>query len=240
MKKLAVITLFISALSSLHAQSPPPTGSPAVLPPGPLLERAPDFSQWTIVFKASVDKPKPGEKPVADNANTQTLVTKTKQIYFIQSVLGVGTRTQTWSLGDVQVTIVPHARYPILSTRGNGGDYLDFSKQDFFGFAWISAKAFVGTQKVSGSDCLVFKDRVKMPSGSSLPDGSGQSAAIVDATAAIDLKTRLPVSLQTGDAITTYQFGPAPTVMLVPPASVQALVDGWRKHQQRAALIPPS
>ena len=239
MKKLLLTTFIIGACMHLWAQEASPKGTPPVLPPGPLLNRAPEFAQWTVTFKFSSEKPKAGEKAVVDQRDTQTVVTKTKTRYHLSTVNGAGARSEIWSLGDVQIAIVPNAQYPVLSTPGSGVSYVNFSKQDFFGFGWNSAKNFVGIQTVLGNDCLVFKDKIKMPTGPEFPDLNGQPSEMVDAVAVIIEKSRLPVALQLGETVTTYQYGSPPTAMLVPPADVQQLADKWQNRVRQAALMPP-
>lgn len=236
MKKTSIFAIFLSLAVALHlqqkasgAEAPPP------LPSGPLLNRAPDFSQWSVTTvngtAKSKDAEKTGEKAQGDQNDMQSTVTKTKKIYHIQSVDGLGGRSDKWSVDGFQVSFLPNTQFPIISAPGitGGGYYTDFSNTDFSGFEWISASNYTGVQKVSGIDCYIFKSNIKLP----------HTDGLTEATAALDVKTRLPLSLVLGAAVTTYQYGSAPTAMLVPPANVKDLADKWQKRMQQASAMPP-
>ncbi|MGC3989670.1 MAG: hypothetical protein QM796_08340 [Chthoniobacteraceae bacterium] len=239
MKKYAIITALLFGAGLLKAQQPAAQATPKPeLPPGPLLNHAPDMAQWTISFRGAATVPddksaKPGEKPAFDTSDYRVAVVKTKPIYHILMAMGNGEKMDKWCVGEVQVTKQPNAAYPILSTPSNkDAYYMDFSKQDFTGFGWISASNYQGIKKVAGVDCMIFRDKIKSPVGG--------AADMVDAQAVIDVKSRLPLYLQVGEGLSTYQYGNTPTALQTPPTEVTALIQQWRKRIQQASMLPPS
>ena len=112
------VTLLSAAALSMAQQPVENTITSSGLPPGPLLNHAPDFSQWTVNYKLSV------LKQTTDESDFQMVVTKTKSIYHVQTVDGAGFRTDKWVLDTVQVTTLPNAQYPVISTAGNKDSYL--------------------------------------------------------------------------------------------------------------------
>jgi hypothetical protein len=72
-----------------------------------------------------------------------------------------------------------------------------------------------------------------------IPGASEDREQKLDSVASIDVKTRLPISLQLGTFTYTYQYGKAPTAMLVPPANVTELSEKWQHRLKQAAMMPP-
>ena len=233
--------------------------TPPELPPGPLLNKAPEFAQWTITTKpaATPADSEPAEaestpdrspsptprhrqksadstgKKTAPPVERTTVVTKTQSLRHEETSAGAEPKMQKWCVPDMQVTI-DGSTAPVVSLPGNAADsdYVDYSKTDFPGFEWISNRNFTGARKVLGQDCLIFEDQpVAKKKGSGEPVPS-------TAVAAINSATRLPVSLQTGEETQTYEFGLAPTAMLALPPDVQAVVEQWRKTMSQSALMP--
>jgi hypothetical protein len=210
------------------------------LPSGPLCAtRAPDVAQWQVSYKAQ-PLPKPAangaaaapataKAPEPDGADYQKIIVKNRTLYHVQWTTGSRFAVDKWCLQDVQVTTLPNAQLPVISTPAERDDYyMDFSKSDFHGFEWISGKNFTGVQSIGGVECMVFKDTLK-----------GQEGETHEAQAVVDYKTRLPVSLQVGEGLTTYQFSPAPSSQLNPPAKIASLADQWRKRLKQARLSSP-
>jgi hypothetical protein len=261
MKKLSLLCLAGGWASVLCAQSAAPAAPAAptprpVLPSGPLLERAPEFSQWTITSKTSGAAPvadgqtnaaataatpapapaaggSPGQKAPPSPTDLTITVIKTKNIRFEQTEGTGAGKLQKWCFPDMQLTVRGRGA-PIVSlnnTATHSADYTDYSKSDFSGFGWIAAKNFTGIVKTMGQDCLVFKDKVKL-------DAEAPGEAARPAVACIAVESRLPVALQVGDEVRTYQFGAAPTDMLVPPPDIGKVLEKWRKSIRQAALPP--
>lgn len=210
------------------------------LPSGPLCAtRAPDVAQWQVIYKAqplpkpaasgATAAPAPAKPTEPDGADFQKTITKNRTLFHVQWTTGSRFAVEKWCLQDVQVTTLPNAQLPVISTPSERDDYyMDFSKSDFHGFEWISGKNFIGVQSIGGVECLVFKDTLKSPEGETL-----------EALAVVDYKTRLPVSLQVGEGLTTYQFSAAPSSQLNPPAKIASLADQWRKRLKQARLSSP-
>jgi len=239
MKKAASILALLCCAVMVKAQQPAAQATPKPeLPPGPLLNHAPDMAQWTITFRGAATVPddksaKPGEKPAFDTSDYRINIIKTKPVYHVLMATGNGEKMDKWCIGEVQVTKEPNAAYPILSTSSNkDAYYMDFSRQDFTGFGWISAGNYQGIKKVAGVDCMIFKDKIKSPT----PGASD----LVDAQAVIDVKSRLPLYLQVGEGLSSYQYGNTPSAVQTPPEDVTALIQQWRKRIQQASMLPPS
>lgn len=210
------------------------------LPSGPLCAtRAPDMAQWQVIYKAqplpkpaasgAAVTPAPAKPPEPDGSDFQKTIIKNRTLYHVQWTTGSRFAVDKWCLQDVQVTTLPNAQLPVISTPNERDDYyMDFSKSDFHGFEWISGKNFIGVQSIGGVECMIFKDILK-----------GQEGETHEAQAVVDYKTRLPVSLQVGEGLTTYQFSAAPSSQLNPPAKIAGLADQWRKRLKQARLSPP-
>jgi hypothetical protein len=70
--------------------------------------------------------------------------------------------------------------------------------------------------------------------------GSGKQVT-VHAVASVDLKIRLPVSLQCGNLQTTYVFDDPPASKLSVPSQIQAAIDAYvaaRKKTQHISFHP--
>jgi hypothetical protein len=231
MKTLRFLSLLIGITGTLHAQKaePPP------LPSGPLIKRAPDFAQWTYSFIFSTETPKTGDKSAVSEHDVNTVVVKTGTMYHVQSIDGIGMKIEKWIVGNMQVTIVPNAKFPSLSTGASIGD----PNSDFTGFDWISPKNYTGVEKVRGLDCYVFRSKIKAKSASTIPELDMNPKEKVEVVACIDMKSLLPISLQSGESMTTYRYGQTPSAKLVPPANVQALIDNYNMRLKQAAMMPP-
>jgi hypothetical protein len=231
MKLTGIIALSLCTFTSVLGQQPAATATPSpTLPPGPLLNRAPEMASWTITFRAVANPTGGGTKtegrPIADPTDFRALIAKTGSIYHIQITMGSGMKVEKWCLNNAQVTAMPNAAYPVLSTTGSkDAYYMDFSKVDFPGFEWIGPQNFAGIKNVAGMDCLIFRDRLTEPA---------------EMQAVIELKTRLPLYLQVGEALTAFQYSPPPAAILAPPANVLRLAEQWRQRMRQVTLVPPS
>ncbi|HSJ02537.1 MAG TPA: hypothetical protein VK956_08795 [Verrucomicrobium sp.] len=202
------------------------------MPAGPLCQtRAPDLAQWIVTFKATGAEVLQPNAPMETNrTDFQKTITKSGSTYHVKILTGTQSVVEKWCVGELQITSMPNAQRPVLATADSPDPYfINLTKGDFEGLGWISAKNFTGVKSMTGVDCLVFKDV--------LP---GESPGVtVPVQAVVDLKTRLPVSLQVGDSLTTYQFNPAPTSELKPPAHVLASAEQWTVRRKQARMVPP-
>jgi hypothetical protein len=240
----------LGLVAVLSAQTPGAT--PPVPPSGPLMAKAaPDFAQWTATTKFEVSSeavgataPAAAGDPSAKKSVVQ--VVKTGNIRHVTLVRENGTKSENWCEGDMQVITCPEWPLPVLSSgkRKEDAARVDFSHGDFTGLDWISAKNFVGIRKFGGGDCLMFKDSVPRDAAFSLGrsvevnDDNGHEVStakppLAPAVAYIDLKTRLPVSLQWGNELTTYTFDNPPTAKLSLPPPLQAVIDDWLAQKKR-------
>jgi hypothetical protein len=220
-----------------------PTRPP--LPPGPLLNRAPQMAQWVISFKSAPAAPAASASPAAGTAvagppkadprDYQVYVTKTGSTYHVQMVGGYFQRVDKWCLDGFQISVVPNAQLPLVSYGGQKDDlFMNFARTDFPSFEWVSAKNFMGVQKVSGFDCMIFRDHLREPQ----IFGGRPSHIKADVQAVIDLRSRLPLYLQVGDSLASYQYGSAPTVMLTPPPNIMETLAAWQARMAAAAPAP--
>ena len=246
MKTLALLCLSLGMVPILCAQQPtaPPTTKP-VLPPGPLLSKAPDFAQWTVTTKTEVTptgaRPSATPKtsrhhkaPPGPPTNQMASVIKTQSLRYEETVTGGGNKVQKWCVPDMQVTIEASGQPLVALKEGakNSSAYTDYSKTDFMGFEWISPRNFTGVENVMGQECLVFKDKIKIEGGGDPSEPPPEVSAYINAA------TRLPVQLTLDDEVSTYQFGPAPQAMLTLPPEVESVVTQWRETMRQSDLMP--
>lgn len=233
MKILLAFLIPLAWLPGVSAQESSSTQTVrAELPPGPLLKRAPEAAQWVIIHKAEGGrKDDKGNVQAAppDAKDFRAVVRKSKNVYQVEITTGGKADVEKWCLGDLQITKMPNAQLPVVSNGGEqDGYYMDFSATDFPGLEWIAAKNFVEVRNVGGVDCLIFRDRVTV-----------SPELALDAEAAINLETRLPVSLQMGEALTTFRQETPAFATLTPPADIAAIAKQWRDKLRRASLLPP-
>lgn len=234
--KLILFTLLLAAAAQAQQAAP----SPDALPPGPLLNKAPDFAQWTITAKSSgaavptaegedqgaAKKEKEKERPQGDLRIGTIQTGKVRHQVRVKGSQVIG---DLWTVEGATVSIDPHSKMPQVAGGGGGT-----AEADFPGLEWISANNFAGIQGVGGRKAIVFKGRADY-----LIDAESTLPEQVDATAYIDLETRLPIAMKRGD-VYTFEFGPKPQTMLTPPPAVsQALVDARQRALRSAARPAP-
>lgn len=243
---LLFTALFFSCL--VHAQEPEAQPTPYPLPKGPLLARAPEFSQWVIYFNpqkkkaaalASATPPPGGPAEVK-----QITVTKTRTIYHEETLDTLGRKRESWRVGPLQIVTLPGTKtWTILdpSSFGAGGAdptlYTDYSKTDFPGLEWVSAKNYVDVKKVMGLDCIVCKSgaapAAPPQSQASLSPAADAGRNAPEMTACMDLTTRLPVVFLRGEETRVYQFVDlAPVMQTLPPEIQTALLQRAKSIQQ--------
>lgn len=214
----------------VYSQSSGAAATPPPLPPGPLLNPAPGYSQWTVIIQQRSGAPtatRPEDKEAKKIPQKLITVTKTGNVRKEDETDETGTKSQSWTLGEYTVTFRQGSRIPTVAIGSAAKS--DSAKTDFPGFEWISAKNYTRIEKVLGRDCIIFR---------------GQSGGTADqpsyaAVASVDAETKLPVSLVVGEETRIYQFAQAPQAMLVPPANVQESIKSWQSHIQEAARSRP-
>lgn len=239
MNRLLLSILSLALLTGVRATADKIEKPP--LPAGELLKRAPDFSKWTVIYSYPESKPaKGGDSPKAGNPGPVRLatltVTKTKNIYVEQKTYTDGSVKQSWRLGDMQIcfsdfkTVNIYDRSSFPSADGellaNPELYTDYSKTDFPGLEWVSARNYAGVQTLNDVECLVFRENP--PINPANP------------TAYIDLQTRLPVRLVSQESTNTYTFDPTPPVPISLPPEIQQLLESRAKAIKSMTTASPS
>lgn len=233
-------------------------GEQPVPPPGPLIQkRAPEFASWVISVRLPGDtakkpneqagqNPEPKDQAKADAPKEGTpkfAVIKTGKIYHVRLVDAQKQTWDVWSDGSVTATVPAKGGDAAFVAPPGDRDsvnplYVNFSKSDFSGFEWISASNYRGIKNVMGQQCLVFSDKVKIPSE---PASNGDKSApttpdqFESKVACVNAETRLPVALTDASGISTYKFLTPPTAMQTLPASVVSLVQ--KQHELEQSLV---
>jgi len=174
MKRSAIYFMILLAGSSAWAQETAPAVPP--LPAGPLIKRAPEFSQWaatTIAQAASKGEEAPGGGAAKPKVLQRVQVTKTGPIRWLVTIEPTGNRLEAWCKGSLQIFMRPEWKEPMLSDASDRDNpmRLDFSKTDFPGFEWISASNYKGIRKVDGRERIVFAGKRGSSAKSVLTEG---------------------------------------------------------------------
>lgn len=229
MKPLALFTLLMAAV--LQAAEPNLRQEP--LPPGPLLQRIPDFSSWRVNFFYAQDKIKSADGkspdyPARDDtfflpALPRTLVitrTKPRWLVVIKDVKGNSLEQscdgeRQYVSGALGQGNDPVGAFMINKDpfSGDWGKFMDFSLCDFPDLEWVSKQTYKGIQSDNGRDFLVF-------------ESNGMSAWI-------DLTTRYPVLWKKEGERRTFQQLAPPTKMVDLPAQAAALAEAIKKDLAR-------
>ena len=253
---LALCLLLLAAAPVAWAQEAAPSPVMPPLPQGPLLKRAPDFSQWVITCDSPAEKtagrePAPGKVEAAKpKAHKEVQVTKAGPIRRVVTVEPDGSRSEVWCKGSVQALVRPEWKYPVLADKTDRDApenqwRLDYSKTDFPGCEWVSATNYKGIQKLDGRDCIVFQDQMVAatedaathPASSEEKASGGNQFAL---SAYIDMETRLPVRVISGGEVANYKFGPAPQAMLEIPANIREAIEARDTTIKKATSMPPT
>jgi hypothetical protein len=244
---IAGLFLLVGSAGVFYGQTPdaPASSGP---PRGPLIAQwAPDSAQWVETTKSvkppiegQDGAPQGGSPPVQEKPELVVTVVKSGGIRHVTIGRGGGERYEVWCERDLEVVTRPEWALPVLLTGPSetGDDWLNYSNGDFGGFDWISTTTFSGIQKFGGHDCMVFQMKLPVMSVYSIAQASStnaQDTQSVQATAYIDLQTRLPVEQKYGEKITSYAFSAPPSAKLSVPKNVQAAIDKWLDDVKKAA-----
>ena len=232
------------------------------LPAGPLLNRTPDYSTWTVSIQksktAGEKSPKTGavdgknsqEKPAVV---TQSRIVKTGSTILELNVDVQGKKEEIWHLSGLRAMKPPDASPPIIAPDTGGGSDIystNFAVSDFAGLDWITANTFTGMAKYQGRDCIEFKATVSPLNARDRQEEAiaiGQAIAFgqpappvfkVAAVAYIDLETRLPLVVTFGKEKRIYQYGTPPTADLTLPAELANAVKEREKQMKRLTSAP--
>jgi len=194
----------------------------APLAPGPLLNPAPDLSQWTLT-STDVVLP-PGEVP---NPPVTATVSKTRKIYEVETLIS-GQKLVFWCKDIWAAVYLPGTSQPSVSNDSASHYYIDFSKSDFPELNWISAKNYKGVAQLGGTKVLVFKSAIPMPTASIV---ALTHHVPTNAIALIDLATHRPLMFQLGGEVLTYQFNRASPNLTLPKDVENAFNSELQRYQ---------
>lgn len=133
-------------------------------------------------------------------------------------------QTQTWFVGRYGLVQNPNGDWinlldPVRDPEAAGSmrrrDASDY-------FAWLMMDNYRGVVSYRGAICYQFSLNVEANGGGGEP--SSPQAQI----AWIDVRTKLPVALQTGGQVLIYKFGEAPASPLILPPKFKALADRYQ------------
>ena len=171
----------------------------------------------------------------------QRIITKTGDVREEMTIYTSGQHGERWQFGNKVVTHDAYTHRFSMETSGPVKNEADFPE-----FAWISKQNFTGIQTIEGKKCLVFTatvdpERIENPRLFAQTSGNSDPNAKMPATAIIDLDTRLPVSVQCGSRVQTYQVLAAPTEGLVVPPEFLAVAQEAEKriNMRNAPLSAP-
>jgi hypothetical protein len=240
----SLLLLLILGASPVFGQTD--SGSDSGVPEGPLLQAAPDFSQWIVTYSypedhapkdtgASGSPASPAAKDTVTRFRT-IATTKTKDIIHETITDTQQHQRENWFVGSTQyrkdansvvwfVNIAEvHADFSYTPMPANGFRDLD----------WISAETYSGKASRGGTNCLMFKTNRKLASVD-LAIPRGKELPLV---AYIDAKTRLPVELDIDKETRTYSFSSPPQEAQSLPADLlKQIKDG---QAGRAFLAQPA
>jgi len=240
-----LLVLFEASAIALQATEPAGTLKQEPLPPGPLLQRIPDFSSWRVNFSYVQDQAKP-----ADGNNPPP--TRRDDTFFLPAAPRTLTITRTnprWLaiMKDVQGNLleqcfdgerefvsgsmeqggVPQGAFIVIPDFATGvvEKHIDFSRMDFPDMDWISKETYKGTQTNNERTYLVFNKG--------------------EITAWVDLASRFPVQWKKGGETRTFEQLPPPSRMVDLPPQSAALAEAIKKDLERLKrpgppkMIPP-
>ena len=231
---LLILALTGRAASAQTTASPTPRPTP---PPGPFLDKAPDFSSWTIVMQ----RVSAGGKVVAGKApEILVSITKTDQTrhYVVRHrvrKIQDGSQEEVWQQGPYVVTHESMWKTPQLgfeTARENT------AAADFPDFSWINTDNFVGVQQVEGVPCLVFDAMIAGGTEKTDENRAIGAKAQIHVHACIDLATRLPKTSLNADMASSYTFQTPPKAMLALPPADQEMINTYLRDTA-ARLRPP-
>ena len=210
---LGILTLTLQPLGANSQERPPQTP-----PSGPLIRRVPEYADWTTTFKYTSDDKSshsPALKAAANKGKPlppvpmrQERVIKTKDIIYSSCVDEMGAKEECWSVHGVQWITPKGSRQRELAMNPDAPYFKpDLQTTIFLGFEWISASNYIGVQRFMDKECLAFQATETI---------GNQTLAF----AYVDLKTRLPVLLKTGDTVSIYTFAVPPSQQLSAPDDI--------------------
>lgn len=259
MKLRLLLTILLGFNVGAWAQAPPSNSTLSKeqvkpeLPSGPLLGKAPDFSDWLVTFAyaseaARKTRPESASQPrpaYLDKRPSRVSTTRTGKITHEVTRDLRDAQTEIWFEGNVQFYQSPGSNQWFesgQSTSAGGSSDVDYRPLPPSGFRdldWITADNFAGSIPYGNGSCLIF-----VPGGYrklDLSDATKRTKLLETQTkiAYIDADTRMPVAVRDGDLTRVYKFNPPPTAMQTFPADLSDAInkgkEGRRRLEQPAA-----
>jgi hypothetical protein len=223
-----------------------------VIPAGPLLRAAPEFSAWVVKYVYADDK-KPGATPSSpaqplpgstSKRPRQIVTTKTGRIVHEEVTDLSGAKAERWYVGSTLYT-KPGDQSPWFQSDNSGKDgaffdsgYVPLAPNGYRDCDGITPENFAGTTVANdGRPMLVF-----VPGGAKKLDlrNSNQQReqmAKQSTIACVDAEERRPIVLKDASVTRIYEFKAPPAAMQsLPPG----LADAIRKGEEgRARLHQP-
>jgi len=220
-----------------------------VPPDGPLLNSAPDHSQWVTTYIYPQDQPKGDDAAqlpaLPPTSPRKILTTKTGNIIHEETVDVAGNKTDKWQEGST-LYLKPknQAHWGVSSSAFRHNNPKDdpfenpLPANGFHDLDWITKDTFTGSIQSAQSTLLIFvpmgADKVDL----SDPKKSQDHLDSLQEVAYIDAQTRLPVSLRIGKVVRTYTFLPPPSSMLALPPDLQREIKQGEERTARLLRSP--
>ncbi len=223
---LVLCAFFLGAVTAALAAAPALSYEKKPLPPGPVLNRAPDYSSWRMVYSfanpvgtSSSSNPS-GPAGVPDPHLPKALtVTQTKPLWHAVLVDVGGEKQETWFDGATRFEQVsPSQIIPISNNHGKQTGKFLSGREDFPDVDWVSPNTYLGTEKDTGY--WIFQET---------PDG---------AMVWIDSVTHYPVRWTKGNQIRTFEFLSPPTDPLTLPPAVARISQALKRLDALSRLAP--
>ncbi len=210
------------ALAPLIAE-PPASYDSVPLPPGPILEKASDFSAWRINFSYASQGAGASASPTPmDSHLPKTLtMTHTKPLWHAVLVDLSGAKNETWYDGTRRYEQESGSSKFIPITNGASDALKTYftNGQEFPGVEWVAPGTYVGTEKSSGF--WVFQQ-----------PGDGARLWVNPAT-------RFPVRWTKGGETRSFETLPTPAGPLTLPSSI-AHISQALKHLDTLSRVAPA
>ncbi len=156
-----------------------------------------------------------------------------------------GSTAEEWRYQGYLLTTQPHASVVYVLGRSQDAAVRlpAMSGPAFPELGWLTAANYVKVESIKGKLAYLFQEAaVAMPA---LVPGTDPTAALAKAHPArrawIDRETKLPVALDEGNEVRTYEYGDPPSAPLVLPAAFAATLekvkhDAAGMHHERMQL----
>lgn len=174
-------------------------GDTEYVPQAPYIAKLPKFAHYEIRFEYGAGAKK-------ETGLSRLSITKLNEIKNIVEIFGDGASKTFWLRRGLVVLPLPGSRAEVYDTEAAAAD-VPLSNDDFTGLGWLSAANYVGNVSFEGRKCYAFEH-------------GGQQALI-------DVVSKLPVLLKTGNLLGRFEYGPAPSETATWPAEFE---QAWQRY----------